>query len=58
MSFQDDPNAIYWRLYLRSPIARVYRTLSTNIGRASFWAESAIEHDELIRFVFSNTVYL
>jgi uncharacterized protein YndB with AHSA1/START domain len=56
MNFQDDPNTIRWRLHLKSPIAKVYEALSTDIGRASFWAESAIEHDGSIHFIFPNTV--
>ena len=54
MPFQDDPNVIRWRLHLRSPIARVYETLSTDAGRASFWAESAIERRGVIHFVYPN----
>ena len=56
MSFQDDPNMIRWRLHLRSPIAKVYEALSTDVGRARFWAESAIEHNGVIHFVFPNNV--
>jgi len=48
MSFQDDPNTIQWRLHLKSPIEKVYQALSTDSGRASFWAESAIERDDSI----------
>ena len=56
MSFQDDPNIIRWRLHLKSPIARVYQALSTDEGRASFWAESAVEHAGVIHFKFPNDV--
>ena len=56
MSFQNDPQSIRWRLHLKSPVARVYQALSTDAGRASFWAESAIEHDGVIRFVFPNNL--
>jgi uncharacterized protein YndB with AHSA1/START domain len=56
MSFQDDPNTIRWRLHLKSPIAKVYHALSTDVGRASFWAESSIEQDGVIHFVFPNNV--
>jgi uncharacterized protein YndB with AHSA1/START domain len=55
MRFQDDSNMIRWRLHLRSPITKVYQALSTDAGRASFWAESAIERAGVIRFVFPNT---
>lgn len=54
MSFQEDPNTIKWRLHLKSPIARVYQALATDEGRASFWAESAVERDGVIHFIFPN----
>jgi uncharacterized protein YndB with AHSA1/START domain len=54
MSFQPDPNSIRWRLHLRSPVSRVYQALSTDAGRAGFWAESARETDGVIHFVFPN----
>ncbi len=54
MAFQDDPEAIRWRLHLRSPAAVVYRALATDAGRASFWAESAVEDEGVIHFVFPN----
>ena len=56
MSFQTDPNTIRWRLHLRSPVAKVYQALSTDSGRASFWAESAIEQAGVIHFRFPNNV--
>jgi uncharacterized protein YndB with AHSA1/START domain len=52
MSFQDDPHTIRWRLHLRSPVARVYQALSTDEGRASFWAESSVEQNGSLLFVF------
>lgn len=54
MGFQDDQIQIYWRLHLKSPPEKVYQALSTDAGRASFWAESAIERDGIIHFVFPN----
>jgi uncharacterized protein YndB with AHSA1/START domain len=54
MSFQEDSSAIVWRLHLASPVARVYEALSTDSGRAAFWAESAVEHAGLIHFIFPN----
>lgn len=56
MSFQDDPNTICWRLHLKSPIGQVYAALATDTGRASFWAESAIEREGVIHFIFPNKV--
>ena len=52
MSFQPDPSAIRWRLHLRSAPHDVYRMLSTDEGRARFWAESAVERDGAIDFRF------
>jgi uncharacterized protein YndB with AHSA1/START domain len=54
MSFQNDPNTIHRRLHLRSPIAKVYEALSADTGRASFWAESAVESEGIINFIFPN----
>jgi len=54
MIFQPDPNIVRWQLHLKSPTARVYDMLSTNAGRAAFWAESAFEQDGQIHFVFPN----
>lgn len=54
MGFQDDPDVIRWRVHLTSPPERVYTALATDLGRASFWAESAVEADGVIHFVFPN----
>jgi uncharacterized protein YndB with AHSA1/START domain len=54
MSFQDDPNSIRWRLHLKSPVEKVYQAVSTDNGRASFWAESAVEQENIIHFKFPN----
>jgi uncharacterized protein YndB with AHSA1/START domain len=45
---------IHWRLHLSSPPEEVFKFLSTDDGRARFWAESAIEHDGHIDFLFPN----
>ena len=45
---------IRWRMHLRVPPRRVYEALNSDDGRASFWAESAIERDGHIEFRFSN----
>ena len=37
-------------------LGAVYRALETDEGRASFWAERAIEKDGTIHFTFSNGV--
>jgi uncharacterized protein YndB with AHSA1/START domain len=45
---------IRWRMHLSVPPARVYEALATDEGRASFWAESAVERDGAIAFTFAN----
>ncbi len=32
MSFQEIPDAIIWRLHLKSPIKKVFQALSTDTG--------------------------
>jgi uncharacterized protein YndB with AHSA1/START domain len=54
MNFQIDPTLIRWKLHLKSSPQAVYEALSTNEGRAGFWAESAVEEDGVIHFVFPN----
>lgn len=54
MPFQGDPEVIRWRLHLRAGPADVYRLLATDEGRARFWADSAVEEDGAITFVFPN----
>ncbi len=54
MDFQDAPTFIRWRLHLKLLPGIVYRALSTDEGRAKFWAESAAEADGAIDFVFPN----
>lgn len=54
MTFQSDENTIRWKLHLKSSPPAVYEKLSTNEGRASFWAEAAVEQDGVIHFVFPN----
>ena len=54
MVFQRDTTTIRWKLHLESSPQAVYQKLSTDEGRASFWAESAVEQDGMIHFVFPN----
>jgi len=56
MDFQNDPSVIRWRLHLRSPLTVVYQALATDAGRSGFWAESAVERDGIIHFVFPNNL--
>ncbi len=52
MSFQPPTEPIRWRMHVRAARERVFQALSTDAGRASFWAESAVERDSVIHFVF------
>lgn len=48
------PDPIIWRLHLHSGVSKVYDALDSDGGRASFWAERAIEKDGSIHFEFIN----
>lgn len=52
MTIQSSPDIIRWKLHLRVPPEQVYDILASNDGRAQFWAESAMELDKHIHFVF------
>ena len=52
MSFQKDLGVIRWRLHFASPPSKVFDALSTDGGRARFWAESAPEVGGSITFHF------
>ena len=52
MTLLSDQDIIRWRLHLASPTESVYEKLSTDAGRASFRSESAVNHDDVIHFVF------
>ena len=45
---------IRWRMHIPVSPERVFAALTSDAGRASFWAESAIEKDGHIAFRFSN----
>jgi uncharacterized protein YndB with AHSA1/START domain len=45
---------IRWKVALKSPPARVYEALTTDGGRAAFWALEAIGRDGAIHFRFPN----
>jgi uncharacterized protein YndB with AHSA1/START domain len=45
---------ILWRVHLKSPPYVVYDAIASSAGRAQFWAESAIETDGEIHFLFPN----
>ena len=54
MTLRGDTNTIRWRLHLKSPPQAVFEKLSTDVGRVSFWAESAVEQHGVIDFEFPN----
>lgn len=54
--FQPDPGVITWRMHLRSPVGAVYTALTTDVGRASFWAERTTQRGEVIDFEFPGGV--
>jgi uncharacterized protein YndB with AHSA1/START domain len=43
-----------WKLNLRSSPSEVFKIISTDKGRAQFWAESTVEKDGFIHFKFPN----
>lgn len=45
---------VRWKVHCVSPPERVFSMLATDAGRATFWAESAREHDGVVHFVFPN----
>ena len=54
MDYTRSSTVITWRLHLSSSTEEVYQMLSTNEGRARFWAESAVETNMTIDFIFPN----
>jgi uncharacterized protein YndB with AHSA1/START domain len=48
--------AIRWRMHLPVPPEEVFAALDSDQGRASFWAESAVQVDGRIEFRFINGV--
>ena len=47
-------NQVCLRVHLASPTKKVFQFLTTDAGRAAFWAESAIEQVGVVHFRFSN----
>ena len=54
MTFQSERGVIRWKLHCRSAREKVFDALTTDAGRASFWAESTSEDDGAVRFHFLN----
>ena len=53
MSARRIGETIRWRLHLPVPREAVFEALTTDAGRAAFWAESATERDGVIHFRFA-----
>ena len=47
---------IVWRMHLAVPPEQVFAALDSDVGRASFWAEAAVEADGYVEFRFRNGV--
>lgn len=56
MAFQPDPEAIVWRLHLRTPPDGVFAMIDSDEGRAAFWAEEAPERGGAVHFRFVNGI--
>ncbi|NET31442.1 MAG: hypothetical protein F6K19_05500 [Cyanothece sp. SIO1E1] len=54
MPFQAEEGKIIWKVHFSSPIEKVFRALSTDQGRATFWAEQTVEKDGIIEFTILN----
>lgn len=54
MAFQPEAGTIRWKLHFDSPREKVFDALTTDSGRASFWAESAPESDGFVTFNILN----
>jgi uncharacterized protein YndB with AHSA1/START domain len=50
--YVPEPGVLRMRLHLQAPPEAVFRFLSTDEGRASFWAETAQEADSVIHWEF------
>ena len=52
--FQNTKGTVRWKLHFSSSPAKVFVALSTDEGRKRYWAESAIEKNGKIHYVFLN----
>ena len=43
MAFQDKVGTIIWKVHFASPIEKVFKALTTDDGRKTFWAEETKE---------------
>ena len=54
MALDDASNSVRWKIHVSASPEDVFALLTTDEGRAKFWAESAVERNGLIHFVFPN----
>lgn len=54
MPFQPVPGAICWKMHFVSPREEVFAALTTDSGRARFWAEAAKELNGVVTFHILN----
>ena len=54
MGFQDIKDEIRWKMHFKSNINKVYAALTTDQGRASYWAEETVETDDSVEFTILN----
>lgn len=54
MSIPSTPDTIIWRLHMRASPDHVFRLLTTDEGRGSFWSESTLETHGVIEFRAKN----
>ena len=54
MTLRPEEKVIRWRVHFTSSPARVFEALTTDAGRAQYWAETAQRVEDHIRFTFPN----
>lgn len=54
MKGDESGSRIRWRMHIPAAPEQVFAALDSDAGRASFWAESAVEVDGHIKFRFIN----
>lgn len=54
MAFQPQVGKISWKVHFSSTIEKVYKALSTDAGRKTFWAEETVESAGKVVFTIFN----
>lgn len=54
MSSKPDERRVEWRMHIKVAPEALFAVLDSDDGRASFWAESAVEQENQIHFRFIN----